>query len=139
MASGVLRCAKFLSSIIFLVGGVQLFRRKTILIAGALLMGSFLFGLGATLSTHPPAALGDGAGSPSAKAMMALIYLYTFSYSTSWGAIRWVYIGEIFPILIRDCGMAIGAANIWYSFGLCWLENMDDKFTRLFCHSKLRF
>lgn len=76
-------------------------------------MGAFLFGLGAVLKTHPPAASGNGAGSPSAQGMMALIYLFVVAYSVSWGPLQWIYIGEIFPNRIRDYGMGLGAANIW--------------------------
>ena len=80
---------------------------------GAFFMGAFLFGLGGVLATHPPTAPGNGAGSPSTQGMMALVYLFVAAYSVSWGPLQWVYIGEIFPMRIRDYGMAIGAANIW--------------------------
>ncbi|XXG95264.1 hypothetical protein Hte_001525 [Hypoxylon texense] len=113
MASGLFTCIKFASTIIFILGGVHFLRRKTLLIGGAFFMGVFLFSLGAILATHPPTAPGNGAGSPFAQAMMALIYLYVVAYSVSWGPLQWVYIGEIFPVRIRDYGMAIGAANIW--------------------------
>ncbi|KAI4865677.1 general substrate transporter [Hypoxylon rubiginosum] len=113
MASGIFTCIKFASTIIFILGGVHFLRRKTLLIGGAFFMGVFLFSLGAILATHPPTTPGNGAGSPSAQAMMALIYLYVVAYSISWGPLQWVYIGEIFPVRIRDYGMAIGAANIW--------------------------
>ena len=44
---------------------------------------------------------------------MAFIYLYVIAYSVSWGPLQWVYIGEIFPIRLRDWGMAAGAMMIW--------------------------
>ena len=113
MASGVFTCIKFASTILFILGGVQFFSRKTLMAGGAFFMGTFLFGLGGVLATHPPTAPGNGAGSSSAQGMMALIYLFVVAYSVSWGPLQWVYIGEIFPTRIRDYGMAIGAANIW--------------------------
>ncbi|KAJ9138390.1 Sugar transporter [Pleurostoma richardsiae] len=113
MASGIFTCIKFASTVIFIVGGVQFFSRKTLMAGGSFFMGAFLFALGAVLSTHPPSAPGNGEGSPSARGMMALIYLFVVAYSLSWGPLQWVYIGEIFPTRIRDYGMAIGAANIW--------------------------
>ncbi|KAI1373087.1 general substrate transporter [Hypoxylon crocopeplum] len=113
MASGVFSCIKFVSTIIFILGGVHFLRRKTLLIGGGFFMGAFLFGLGAVLVTYPPTTPGNGAGSPSSQGMMALIYLFVVAYSLSWGPLQWVYIGEIFPVRIRDYGMAIGAANIW--------------------------
>ncbi|KAI2617974.1 general substrate transporter [Hypomontagnella submonticulosa] len=113
MASGIFSCIKFISTIIFITSGVYLFRRKTLLIGGGFFMGVFLFALGAVLATHPPTVPGNEAGSPSAQGMMALIYLFVVAYSVSWGPLQWIYIGEIFPLRIRDYGMAIGAANIW--------------------------
>lgn len=113
MASGVFTCIKFASTIVFIVGGVHIFKRKTLMVVGACFMGAFLFGLGAVLKTHPPAASGNDAGSPSAQGMMALIYLFVVAYSVSWGPLQWIYIGEIFPNRIRDYGMGLGAANIW--------------------------
>ncbi|KAI1388128.1 general substrate transporter [Hypoxylon trugodes] len=113
LASGIFTCIKFVSTIVFILGGVHFFGRKTLLIGGAFFMGALLFGLGAILATRPPNVPGNGVGSPSAQAMMALIYLYVVAYSLSWGPLEWVYIGEIFPLRIRDYGMAIGAANIW--------------------------
>ncbi|KAF7541896.1 hypothetical protein G7054_g225 [Neopestalotiopsis clavispora] len=113
MASGVFTCIKFASTVVFIVGGVHIFKRKTLMVFGAFFMGVFLFGLGAVLKTHPPSEQGNGAGSASAQGMMALIYLFVVAYSVSWGPLQWIYIGEIFPTRIRDYGMGIGAANIW--------------------------
>ncbi|KAI1408604.1 general substrate transporter [Hypoxylon sp. FL1857] len=113
MASGVFSCVKFVSTVVFILGCVHFFCRKTLLIGGGFFMGVFLFGLGATLATHPPTVPGNGAGSPSAQGMIALVYLYVVAFSLSWGPLQWVYIGEIFPIRIRDYGVAIGTANIW--------------------------
>ncbi|KAI8961341.1 general substrate transporter [Daldinia sp. FL1419] len=113
MVSGIFTCIKFVSTLVFVVGGVHFFRRRDLLLGGGFLMGVLLFALGAILATHPPVASNNGAGSPSAQGMMALIYLYVVAYSLSWGPLQWVYIGEIFPLRVRDYGMAIGAANIW--------------------------
>ncbi|KAF8855198.1 general substrate transporter [Acephala macrosclerotiorum] len=113
LASGVFTCIKFGSTILFLVSGVQVFKRKTMLMVGAFFMGGFLFALGAVLKAYPPSEKGDGSGSPSAKAMMALIYLFVVAYSLSWGPLQWIYMGEIFPTRLRDYGMAICAMRIW--------------------------
>ncbi|KAH8646769.1 general substrate transporter [Xylariales sp. PMI_506] len=113
LASGVFTCIKFATTVLFLIGGVHIFKRKTLMTAGAFFMGVFLFILGAVLQTHPPTAPGNGAGSTSAKGMMAAVYLFVVAYSFSWGPLQWIYIGEIFPMRIRDYGMGIGAANIW--------------------------
>lgn len=48
-----------------------------------------------------------------AAASIAFIYLESMSYQFSWGALSWVYLGEIFPNRIREVGIAIGAAAQW--------------------------
>ncbi|KAK0102141.1 hypothetical protein ONS96_006105 [Cadophora gregata f. sp. sojae] len=112
LASGVFTCIKFISTIVFLVSGVQIFKRKTMLCVGAFFMGGFLLGLGAVLQAYPPTA-GDVSGTPAAKGMMALIYLFVVAYCLSWGPLVWVYIGEIFPTRLRDYGMAMCTMMIW--------------------------
>lgn len=113
MASGIFTCIKFGSTIVFLLGGVQVFSRRSLMAGGSFLMGILLFTLGGILATHPPSAVGNAADSPAGRGMMACIYLFVVVYSVSWGPLMWVYIGEIFPTRIRDYGMAISTANIW--------------------------
>ncbi|RDW76088.1 sugar transporter-2 [Coleophoma crateriformis] len=113
LASGVFTCLKFASTIIFIAGGVNIFKRKTMLGTGAFFMGAFLFALGAILKSFPPTKPGNGSGSSSAQAMMALIYLFVVAYSLSWGPLQWVYMGEIFPMRLRDYGMAMCAMMTW--------------------------
>ena len=72
LASGVFTCIKFISTIVFLVSGVQIFKRKTMLWVGAFFMGGFLLALGAVLKTYPPTA-GDVSGTPAAKGMVSYI------------------------------------------------------------------
>ncbi|KAH7384854.1 general substrate transporter [Cadophora sp. MPI-SDFR-AT-0126] len=98
LASGVFTCIKFISTVIFLVS--------------AFFMGGFLLALGAVLKAYPPT-VGDVSGTPAAKGMMALIYLFVVAYSLSWGPLVWVYMGEIFPTRLRDYGMAICTMMIW--------------------------
>lgn len=68
LASGVFTLVKLGSTILFLLVGVQVFKRKTQLIAGALVMSGFLFGLGGLLHTHPPS--GNGVVTASGHAMV---------------------------------------------------------------------
>ncbi|KAL5363010.1 general substrate transporter [Aspergillus floccosus] len=111
LASGVFTIIKFVCTVLFLVAGVQLLKRTHLLTFGGLLMGVLLYALGAILKVHPPAP--GTAGSPPAQGMMACIYLYVAAYSFSWGPLSWIYIAEIFPIRIRDYGMAISTMVIW--------------------------
>ncbi|KAL4898681.1 general substrate transporter [Aspergillus ambiguus] len=111
LASGVFTIIKFVCTVLFLVAGVQVMKRTHLLIIGGLLMGVLLYALGAILKLHPPAP--GTAGSVPAQGMMACIYLYVAAYSFSWGPLSWIYIAEIFPIRIRDYGMAISVMVIW--------------------------
>lgn len=89
-ASGVFTCLKFGSTIIFIFGGVHFFKRKTLMVGGAFFMGVLMFALGGVLAKHPPGAAGvDSAGSPAARGMMAIIYLFVVAYSLSWGPLSW--------------------------------------------------
>ncbi|KAI9743874.1 MAG: hypothetical protein M1818_002608 [Claussenomyces sp. TS43310] len=94
LASGVFTCLKFGCTILFILSGVHIFRRKTMFVVGAFFMGACLFALGAVLATYPPSSKGNGSSSPSGKGM-------------------WVYMGEIFPMRVRDYGMACCAMIIW--------------------------
>jgi len=42
-----------------------------------------------------------------AVAVVVLMCLYTFSFSLSWGPLKWVVPGEIYPVDIRSAGQAI--------------------------------
>ncbi|KAF7354708.1 Sugar transporter [Mycena sanguinolenta] len=113
LASGVFTCIKFASTLVFCLGVVQFFSRKTLMAAGALAMSVFLFSLGALLKTHPPSLTSAITKTPAEKGMMACIYLFVVAYSVSWGPLQWIFIGEIFPMRIRDWGMAACACMIW--------------------------
>jgi len=42
-----------------------------------------------------------------------MVYLEAFSFNMSWGALPWLYLGELFPNRIREIGIATGAASQW--------------------------
>lgn len=116
LVTGVFTFIKFAATVVFIVGGVHFFQRKTLLAGGSLLMSVILFTLGGVIVTHPLMAGGSGTASSSGRGMMALIYLFVLAYSLSWGplcvGVR-ALSGEIFPTRIRDYGMAISTANVW--------------------------
>ncbi|KAF7954508.1 hypothetical protein EAE96_005629 [Botrytis aclada] len=112
-ASGIFTCLKVATTIIFLIAGIQHFKRKNLLSIGSAGMAICMFALGAVLATHPPTAGSLTNDTPSGKGMMAIIYLFVVFYSMSWGPIAWVYIGEIYPTRIRDWGMAISVMVVW--------------------------
>ncbi|KAI9647783.1 hypothetical protein NHQ30_004171 [Ciborinia camelliae] len=112
-ASGIFTCIKVVVTALFLIAGIQHFKRTTLLSIGSAGMAITMFSLGAVLATHPPIAGHVTNDTPSGKGMMAIIYLFVVFYSMSWGPIGWVYIGEIYPTRIRDWGMAISVMVVW--------------------------
>lgn len=69
LASGVITVVKFLCTALFLLGVVQVFGRKWLLITGSLFMSVFMFTLGALIVSYPPSA--ETSGTPAANAMVS--------------------------------------------------------------------
>ncbi|PQE32836.1 Quinate permease protein [Rutstroemia sp. NJR-2017a WRK4] len=112
-ASGIFTCIKWVVTVIFLLGGIQHFKRKRLLSIGSAGMAITMFSLAAVLATHPPATGALANNTPSGKGMMAIIYIFVVFYSMSWGPLSWIYIGEIYPVRIRDWGMCISVMIVW--------------------------
>lgn len=71
----------------------------------------------AIVATHPPPTSTDPQVTSSGIAAIAFIYLFVMIYNMSWGALPWPYVAEIFPMRIRDPGIAIGVSSQWlFSF-----------------------
>jgi sugar porter (SP) family MFS transporter len=76
--------------------------RKTLLLVGAAgtsccLAGvAWVFGTGSHL-----------------HALLWLLMIYIAFFSVSQGAVIWVYIGEVFPTLVRSKGQGVGSASHW--------------------------
>ncbi|KAK5119140.1 hypothetical protein LTR85_007754 [Meristemomyces frigidus] len=111
LASGVITVVKFVCTALFLLGGVQVFGRKTLMATGAFFMSVFLFTLGALIKSYPPTA--ETAGTSAGNGMMAVIYLFIVAYSFSWGPLAWIYTGEMYPNRFRDYGMAMSTMIVW--------------------------
>jgi sugar porter (SP) family MFS transporter len=47
-------------------------------------------------------------------ALLGLLVAYIAFFSISQGAVIWVYIGEVFPTLVRSKGQGAGAASHWF-------------------------
>lgn len=45
--------------------------------------------------------------------MIIMVYAEAFSFNMSWGALPWLYIGEIFSSRLREVGVTVGAASQW--------------------------
>lgn len=93
-ASGIFTCIKVGVTVLFLIFGIQHFKRKHLLMGGSLTMAVMLFALGGILKRNPIIAGKATNDTPSGMGMMAVIYLYIAAYSMSWGPLVWVYMGE---------------------------------------------
>jgi MFS transporter, SP family, arabinose:H+ symporter len=76
--------------------------RKTLLLIGALGTAAALGGVAAIFSTHS-----------HESALLGLLLTFIFFFSISQGTVIWVYIGEVFPSLVRSKGQGLGAASHW--------------------------
>jgi SP family xylose:H+ symportor-like MFS transporter len=81
---------------------VDLWGRKPLMIAGALIMAGAMFALGLLFSVH-------------AVGIWALVaaVVYIAGFSLSWGPVTWVLLAEIFPNSIKGKAMAIAVAAQW--------------------------
>jgi len=58
---------------LFLIGGVQQFKRKNLLSTGSILMAAFLFALDGILNSYPPDPKHPTNDTPSGKGMVGLL------------------------------------------------------------------
>jgi len=84
--------------------------RRSLLMSGALLM-AFSHGWIALLTWF----YHDSWQHHNLAAVSALgfIYLFTFSYGTSFGPVAWVLPGEVIPLEVRSRGVALSTASNW--------------------------
>ncbi|SPO05570.1 related to quinate transport protein [Cephalotrichum gorgonifer] len=109
--TGFFGFVKVVACSFFLLVLVERIGRRGALLLGATLMGTYMLIvaiLGAKFPTTPTSGL-----SPPAIASLTMIYLEAMAYNISWGAVSWIYIGEMFPNRIRESGVAIGMATQW--------------------------
>jgi SP family arabinose:H+ symporter-like MFS transporter len=77
--------------------------RKTLLLIGAAGTASCLAGVAWLFASnsHP-------------GALVWLLVAYIAFFAVSQGAVIWVYIGEVFPTLVRSKGQGVGSASHWF-------------------------
>ncbi len=85
--------------------------RKTLLLIGAAGCASCLAGVSWVFATHS-----------HQSALLPILVVYMAFFSISQGAVIWVYIGEVFPTLVRSKGQGIGSASHWFSNAIIALE-----------------
>lgn len=75
--------------------------RRPTLLAGALLMATFMFANAGILATHGTVVPGGVGGVPeesmslqgsAAKGLIACTYLFVASYAPTWGPVSWIYV-----------------------------------------------
>jgi len=104
-ASGLLQIVSFIFTMVMAYIGVLHYGRLRAMQVGASLAAICTFGLGAILATHPvdPAA---PKATASAYGCIFLVYLLTVVGVLFIDAIVYIYAAEIFPIGLREPGMA---------------------------------
>jgi MFS transporter, SP family, arabinose:H+ symporter len=85
--------------------------RKTLLLIGAAGCSTCLAGVAWVFATHS-----------HQSALLPIVIVYMAFFSVSQGAVIWVYIGEVFPTLVRSKGQGIGSASHWLSDTIIALE-----------------
>jgi MFS transporter, SP family, xylose:H+ symportor len=91
--------------------------RKPLLVAGALTMAVAMVAIGLLFHLHLVSTTTNGAGASSASGSsylaIAAIVVYIIGFSSSWGAVTWVMLSEIFPNSIRSKAMSMAVAAQW--------------------------
>jgi MFS family permease len=103
--------------------------RRGPLVAGALLMATWMYANAGIMATYGQAAPPGGvdhiaeqswqiSGAP-ANAVIACTYLFVASYAPTWGPVSWIYPPELFPLRVRGKAVAITTASNWiFNFAL---------------------
>ncbi|KAL3464980.1 general substrate transporter [Aspergillus heterothallicus] len=114
LVTGFFGVVKVVGVSIFQLFVIDRIGRRVPFMAGAFAMGSFMLIIACVLATHPTKSDGDGSGAtPAGIAMILMVYAEAFSFNMSWGALPWLYVGEIFSSRLREVGVTVGAASQW--------------------------
>jgi MFS transporter, SP family, arabinose:H+ symporter len=76
--------------------------RKTLLLIGSIGTAACLFGVACVFFTHT-----------HQSALLWLLVVYIAFFAISQGAVIWVYIGEVFPNVVRAKGQSVGSSSHW--------------------------
>ncbi|KAL4804464.1 general substrate transporter [Aspergillus unguis] len=114
LVTGFFGVVKVVGVSIFQLFVVDRIGRRVPFMAGAFAMGSFMLIIACVLATHPTSSDGDNSSATSSGiAMIIMVYAEAFSFNMSWGALPWLYVGEIFSSRLRETGVTVGAASQW--------------------------
>lgn len=115
LVTGFFGVVKVVGVFIFQLFVIDRIGRRVPFMVGAFAMGSFMLIIACVLATHPTST-GTNSGNGVSEAGIAMIimtYAEAFSFNMSWGALPWLYVGEIFSSRMREVGVAVGAASQW--------------------------
>ncbi|KAL2858025.1 general substrate transporter [Aspergillus pseudoustus] len=114
LVTGFFGVVKVVGVSIFQLFVIDRIGRRVPFMVGAFAMGSFMLIIACVLATHPTKSDGDNSGATQAGiAMILMVYAEAFSFNMSWGALPWLYVGEIFSSRLREVGVTVGAASQW--------------------------
>lgn len=128
MKGNVALTSSIIQYVIFLVttGAVLPFidrmGRRWTLILGAVACAILHFATAGIMATHGHAVDSvDGneilkwelEAGPSAKAVIALAYIFVGVYGLTWAPTAWIYCAEVFPLKYRAKGVGLSAAGNW--------------------------
>eukprot|EP00833_Pecoramyces_ruminatium_P014712 jgi/Orpsp1_1/1188744/evm.model.d7180000066898.1 len=102
-------CVNFVSTLPTM-WGIEVFGRKTLLIFGALMM--FIFHISTWFFSTQ---IGSGHGSLWEYLTVASIFLFIFSFASTWGPVPWVYQAEVFPLRARIKGSVVGTISNFFN------------------------
>ncbi|RSL37887.1 hypothetical protein CEP53_015394 [Fusarium sp. AF-6] len=96
--------------------------RRPTLLAGAALMGTWMFANAGILGANGTVWPGGKDGVPevsmtvsgsAAKGLIACTYLFVASFAPTWGPVSWTYPPELFPLRLRGKGVALATSANW--------------------------
>lgn len=111
-ATGIYGVVKTITAFVAYYFIVDRFGRKTLLLAGCVIMTIALFTVGGYVQVAKPAA-GDKAISSGGIAACAFIYIYVIGFVASFAGVPWILSSECVPLNIRATSATLGAASQW--------------------------
>ncbi|THW18743.1 putative MFS monosaccharide transporter [Aureobasidium pullulans] len=109
LATGVVGVIEFLLTIPAVLY-VDKFGRKSILLAGAIGMGTCHFIVAGLVGTYE-----NSWSSHLAAGWVCIVFVWVFiaNFAYSWGPVSWIVVSEVFPLSMRAKGVSLGGSANW--------------------------
>lgn len=111
-ATGIYGVVKTVTAFVAYFIIVDRFGRRTLLLAGSLIMIVALFFVGGYIQVARPNAAADDITSGGIAAC-AFIYIYVIGFVSSYAGVPWILSNECVPMNIRTISATLGAATQW--------------------------